>query len=623
MILCTLRIFSIFTILYLPQVVAVELQQEADQLIIVTGSHIPLTENQIGSSYTIITAAEIEQRQIVLVSDILKDVPGFAVSRSGGIGTQTQIRVRGAEANHLLVLIDGIEANDLSSGEFDFAHLLAGDIERIEIIRGPQSALYGSDALAGVVNIITKQGDAPTTLSGRFESGLPNRVYGSGGLSVRDAKYYYSMQAAYLNTSGNNIAMDGNEEDAYNNVTFSFKTGIDTTDNLKFDSSGRFTRSSSEFDEFDFINNRVIDADLESKIEQDYLQGSMSFNLFENKWQHLVGAAFSSMQSDTFNQGIEIGGNKSKKLKFNYQTNIHFETPIFPYITHSGTFAVEYEKDSFIGRRLRASSLVAGYQASVWQRLFLTMNVRNDDNSDFKDSTTYRMTAAYTLPEFNARLHASYGTGVKTPTFYERFGSFLEFVGNPDLKPEENRSWDIGIEQSFWHSKAKIGLTYFNAKLEDEINGFNRLPSGGFTAINMDGTSRRQGIEVIADINLLENTELTSSYSWLDATQPSGAMESREVRRPRHSANVNLVHTFLNQKAQVNLNFSFTGEQIDAGMVLDDYMLVNVAASYDISDNISLYSRIENIFDKNYQDILGYQPPGVAGILGVKITFQQ
>ena len=217
--------------------------------LIVTGTLTPITIDEIGSSYTVITEEQIEQRQAVLVSDLLRDVPGFAVSRSGVVGSQTQVRVRGAEANQLLVLIDGVEANDIAgSGEFNFAHLLTTNIARIEIIRGPQSALYGSDALAGVINIITKKGSGPTTLSGYVEAGSFGTFHDGGGISGSGERYHYNLYGSYLSSSGTNIAPSGDEDDGYDNGTISFSAGVTPFDNLKFDFTGRHTEASNEFD---------------------------------------------------------------------------------------------------------------------------------------------------------------------------------------------------------------------------------------------------------------------------------------------------------------------------------------------------------------------------------------
>lgn len=624
---------------------------DLDELI-VTGTLTPITIDEIGSSYTVITEEQIEQRQAVLVSDLLRDVPGFAVSRSGVVGSQTQVRVRGAEANQLLVLIDGVEANDIAGGgEFNFAHLVTTNIARIEIIRGPQSALYGSDALAGVINIITKKGSGPTTLSGYAEAGSFGTFHGGGGISGSGERYHYNLYGSYLSSSGTNIAPSGDEDDGYDNGTISFSAGVTPLDNLKFDITGRHTEANNETDAASDTTVFIVDADNETETSQDYLRGQATFSLFNRAWEHIAGAAITSTENDNFTSGVETSSTQGKKFRFDYQTNLYFDTSSFADATHVLTLGIDHEKDLFTQRgtaftsfgvtfdpnqkqNAKTTGIFAGYRVGLWQRLFLSGSVRHDNNSEFKDTTTYRVTAAYKLTDLGTRFHGSYGTGVKRPTFSDRFGFFeATFIGNPDLRPEKSKSWDIGIEQALWNGKANVGLTYFHSRLEDEINGFF-FTGTGFTAVNVSGISKRQGVEVTTDARLTDNLNLSASYTWLDATQPDATGDQiMEVRRPRNTASINLNYAFLDDRANANLNASFTGKQSDDSFLpvfpftqtrvkLGSYTLVNLTGSYKITDKLSLYGRVENLLDKDYEDVFSFQTPGVSGIVGLNMTFQ-
>ncbi|MCH8263613.1 MAG: TonB-dependent receptor [Proteobacteria bacterium] len=616
---------------------------DLDELI-VTGTLTPITIDEIGSSYTVITEEQIEQRQAVLVSDLLRDVPGFAVSRSGVVGSQTQVRVRGAEANQLLVLIDGVEANDIAGGgEFNFAHLVTTNIARVEIIRGPQSALYGSHALAGVINIITKKGSGPTTLSGYAEAGSFGTFHGGGGISGSGERYHYNLYGSYLSSSGTNIAPSGDEDDGYDNGTISFSAGVTPFDNLKFDFTGRHTEASNEFDAQDFVvTGFAVDADNKSETSQDYLRGQATFSLFNRAWEHIAGAAITSTENDNFTSGVETSSTQGKKFRFDYQTNLYFDTSSFADATHVLTLGIDHEKDLFTQRGMpgffgdpnqkqnaKTTGIFAGYRVGLWQRLFLSGSVRHDNNSEFKDTTTYRVTAAYKLTDLGTRFHGNYGTGVKRPTFGDMFGFFAAtFIGNPDLRPEKSRSWDVGVEQDLWNGKANVGFTYFHSRLEDEINGFF-FTGTGFTAVNVSGVSKRQGVEITTDAKLTDNLELSAAYTWLDATQPNATGDQiMEIRRPRNTASINLNYAFLNDRANANLNISHTGTQKDTNFAtlttvdLDSYTLVTLATSYRIMKNISIYGKVENLLDEDYQDIFGFQTPGVSGIVGINMNFQ-
>jgi vitamin B12 transporter len=262
--------------------------------------------------------------------------------------------------------------------------------------------------------------------------------------------------------------------------------------------------------------------------------------------------------------------------------------------------------------------------------------VRHDNNKDFRNATTYRTTATYLLDELGLRLHANYGTGGKNPTFIERFGFFASslffpFNGNPDLNPEKSRGWEIGFDKSFLDNKVNIGITYFDEKLKDEINGFVfDLTTFTTTAINETGSSKRKGLELTGRTILSEDWSLNANYTYLDADQPDGLGGSeREIRRPKNMANVNVNYDFLENKANLNLNINYNGKQDDfffappffarETVSLDSFTLVNVTASYKYSDLITIYGRIENLLDDNYEEVLGFQGTGIGAFGGIKI----
>ncbi|MFQ5660642.1 MAG: TonB-dependent receptor plug domain-containing protein [Gammaproteobacteria bacterium] len=623
------------------------------ETLIVTASRTPLPASQIGSSFTVIRDEQLRDRQVAPVSEVLRDVPGFAVSRSGVLGSATQIRVRGAEANQVLVLIDGVEANDpAQGGEFNFANLLTSEIERIEVIRGPQSALWGSDALAGVINIISKRGQGALTVSGFSEGGSFGTTNSGGTLSGGGENYHFNVSGSYLKSSGSNISRQGNEDEGYENGTVSFNGGVTLFGGLSLELSGRHTDATNQFDDIDFfVTGLPMDTNNETETNQDYGKVQAKLTLFDGLWQHILAAAITSTDNDNFADGLAGSSTGGEKYKYDYQTNLFFDTSLFTAASHTLTLAVDYEKEDFTqrgqagffgdpnqDRDISTTGLVAEYRMVLWDQLSLSGSVRHDNNSDFANTTTYRATGAYTVKALGSRLHGSYGSGSKNPTFTERFGFFATsltpFVGKAGLKPEKSHGWEIGIDQQILNERAQLGVTYFNEKLRDEINGFVFDGTlGAFTAANVNGASKRQGVEVAGELALLDNLHLSGSYTYVDATQPDvTGRQVREVRRPMHTASVNLGYRFFHDRAKLNLNINYTGPQQDdffppfpkpvQRVTLDDYTLVDLAGSYQVTEHISLYGRIENLLDDNYEDVFGFQTPGIAGFAGIRFTFQ-
>ncbi|MCH7697136.1 MAG: TonB-dependent receptor [Proteobacteria bacterium] len=651
------NIFFLFIIISIIPGLALSADNSEDlEIMLVTASRTPVSTNQIGSSFTVIDARQLKNRQLVSISEILRDVPGFSVSRNGVLGSSTQIRVRGSEANQVLVFIDGVEVNDLAQGgEFNFAHLLTSDIERIEVIRGPQSALWGSDALAGVINITSKRGAGPVSFSGFVEGGSFGTKRGGGNISGSGKNYHFNLAGSIIDSDGENISRQGDEDDGYENTSLSFSAGYEPNDDFSLSVTGRYTDATNQFDSIDFfVTGLPTDADNETDTVQYYGRIQAKLSLFNDQWQHILGSSISSTDNENFSAGIETTSNEGKKYKFDYQTNFFLETTDILNASHTFTFALEHEKEEFKQRgtatpfgdpnqdlQMDTTSIVGDYRVNVLDDLSLSGSVRHDINSDFQGSTTYRTTAAFVYPQTGTRLHASYGTGVKNPSFTERFGFFatsiMPFVGNASLKPEQSRGWEIGVDQMFMDEKIRLGFVYFNERLQDEINGFVFDASigafGGFTAQNVSGRSNREGVEVTAAIKLLDGLQLRGAYTYTDATEPDATgRQIQEVRRPHHIASLNMDYVFFNERAGLNLNINYNGEQIDLffppfpnpqqRVKLASFTLVSLTGSYQMNQNISLYGRIENLLDEEYEEVFGFQTPGIGVFAGVRFALQ-
>jgi vitamin B12 transporter len=628
----------------------------AMETVIVSASRIPVQSHEVGSAVTVIGREELERRQLAPLSEVLRDVPGLAVSRSGVLGSFTQIRVRGAEAAQVMVLIDGVEANDIAQGSaFNFAHLLAADVEQVEVVRGPQSSLWGSDALAGVISIRTRRGDGAPSLSGFAEGGSFGTGYGGGSVSAGGDRWHFHGGGSWLESRGSDVSRGPGERDGYSNATLTASAGSEVTKHLSFEISVRHVDTRSEFDgaiDFDPDSPQAglpVDSDDRTESRQTYAGAKARLRLLEGRWLHSLAGGFTGSDNDNFSGGIDAGRSRGRKYKLDYQTSLFLDTPQFGNASHSVTFAMDYEFEDFAQRGtatpfgdpnqdldMESTGLVAEYRVSFGERLFLSAGGRHDDNSDFRDDATWRVTGSWLLPESGTRLRGSYGTGSKNPTFTDRFGFFAGtpfFVGNPRLKPQRSEGWEAGLDQEFADRRLRFEFTYFRHRLHDEIDGFFFDPAlNAFTARNVDGTSRRQGIEISAAVSLSPGLEAHGSYTWLDATEPdAGGRQVREARRPRHSGSANLNYAFVGGRGNLNLNVNHTGAQQDVffpppffiqrRLVLEGFTLVSLAGSWMLTDRVALYGRVENLLDERYEEVLGYRGPGIGAWAGVRINF--
>ena len=601
--------------------------------VVVSASRVAEPADEVGSAVSVITAEDIVRLQARTVSDVLQTAPGVAVSRSGPTGSLTQVRMRGAEANQTLVLIDGMEVNDPSGGsEFDFANLLAADIERIEILRGPQSAMYGSDAIGGVINIVTRKGRGPATARLSVEAGSFGTQQGSVGVSGSGERYHYAISGTGFTTQGVSIApeAEGNTEaDGYRNQTYSARLGATLVPDLEIELTGRYVKSLIQTDSQPSVAGtiRTVDANQWTDTIQRTGRAQMTYTAFDGAWEQIVGAGYNSETSDSLTNGRVTYEADGTKTRFDYQSNVFFDTPSVAGAAHTVTFLAESENEAQVTGSSYGNTdlditnygLVGAYKVGLWDRLFLSASLRHDLNDIFDDDTTSRGTAAYRIESTGSRLHASYGTGAKNPTLTELYGSGPNFVPNPNLRPEKSRGWDAGIEQRLWGGKASVDLTYFQNRITDLIQG------SGNSAVNLSGVSRIQGFETTARVAVTERIDLKAQYTFTDGNDAKGGAL---VRRPKHTVHADAGYRFLEDRAAVNLGVDYVGDQRDTeysnyfgtkkAVVLDNHVLVGVNASYKVTETAEIYGRVENLLDTDYQNVLGYDNPGIGFYVGFR-----
>jgi len=638
----SIMVGSVMFALFSHQVLAEE-ALELETLLVTAGLQ-PISIRDVASSVTVITREEIEQRQVKYLSDLLRDVPGFSVSQAGGAGSQTQVRVRGAEANQLLVLMDGVRANDpAASGEFQYQFALTSNIERIEIIRGPQSATWGNDAMAGVINIIRRKDVKSSYLSGNLEAGSFNSVnLGVDGGYSGDV-FQLSGGLSYLDTDGTNISRTGNERDGAENLTGNIALEFDAGDSFSFRFSGQTVEASNEFDDIDYVNTGLpTDADRLTESRQNYLAGELRFEPLQSPWSGSFSVNRMDSDNDNFADGLWTGSTAAETLEFRLRGGAVFGDER----NHRLGFALDREdvdfsqrgEASFFGDPNQDQSYdVNGYALEYVGKpstgFTWTLSGRLDDYSDFDNATTWQLAASYQLSPA-LRLRGSVGTGSKAPTFTERYGYYEDlFIGNPDLKPESSQGWEIGMDSNWAEGKYQFQLAYFDQDLQDEIDGFVFDPETFlFTALNKDSDSSRKGIEAVFDTRLAKSFTLTASYTYTDATEMDAMGQPvREVRRPKHMASVSANYYFGDDRGNLNLNLNYAGSQQDIfyspetftseRVDMDAYTVVDVAAAWKLTRSLEITARISNLLDEEYEEVLGFVRPGRAVYAGLRGRF--
>lgn len=579
-------------------------------------------------SATVISAADLENRQTRNIEDVLRDVPGVAV---GAVPGMTQVRLRGTEANHVLVLVDGIELSDPGSGEFDLGTLQAEIGSRIEVLRGPQSALYGNDAIGGVIAYDSATFDGVAV---RLEGGTNNTVDAAARWGTTGERFAASLSAVAVTTDGEPNARAGTRDIGRDSYTVSGKVTAAIAGNVMLRGVGRYVLTEGDFNEQDFgfgspTEGFVIDSP-GTGFDSKSLSGLIGVRLeaLEGAWVHDLSAQFTDAERATTQPAGFPSSTESDRFKVSYISAYDFGGT-----GHSLTFAADYEVEgynnvlTFDDRKETENLGLVGEYRFAGDRFDLSAAIRHDINDLFEDATTFRLGAGFDVTG-STRLRGAVGTGVKNPTLNELFGFFDGvFVGNSGLEPEESFSWEVGLDQSIGGDAARVSVTYFNAELDSEI--FTSFPPPNFIASpgNRTTESTQQGVEVAISARLGPQWSLDASYTWLDAEENG----STEVRRPETTASAALTWTAPGDRASATLLVRHNGEMLDSDFTtgafpapvttLDDFTLVNLNARYEIADNLQLFARAENLLDEVYEQVFTFVSPGRRVVAGFSARF--
>ena len=614
-----------------------------------TAHHLKLKKDQSGINTSFLSLPTLFDNVPIDLSEKLRGHPGLSISRTGQPGALTQIRIRGAEANHTLVLIDGIEVNDPATGnEYNFGNSTHLAIKSVEVVRGPMTSRYGSEAVGGLVAIETlnpaAQEDRATVYAATGSQNQKEISISAGLASTANVQAGLTVSAS--GSDGYNVSNFGSEKDGSDRANLIGQMDFQVSEGLSLGLVLLANQTNTMGDEQDFrfpatpTQGLVIDADEETLFDQTTLGISTMKNgeVFKQRASFSQLSSSTSFEKDSALQ-TRIEGERSQ---FGYQ--ISRPVNLISGSTQSVELGLQYENLRFSNFSLglpganyeQQDDQLSVYGEYILQRdsSNLSGSIRKDKNSNFSDSVSYNLAftveliSADSTSSWGSYLHASTGTGVANPTFFEMFGFIpSSFKGNKDLEPEHSNSWDVGISIRSDDSRWVADLTYFKANLEKEI--FTAYDPETFvaSALNSEDDSDRSGIEISLSASFSNDTDITAGYTYLESKDSNSR---KEVRRPQNSGFVRVISMFHADKGTSVLSYSYTGEQADSEFVyatpadrvdLDSYGLLDVDLGYEISDSFTVFFSASNILDTEYVEVFGYRSPGRTLKLGVRATF--
>jgi vitamin B12 transporter len=626
----SLSLIAVFVPLSISVAVANDATGDELETLVVTATRIPTPELDVASSITVISADDIAARQIRTLPDLLKEVPGLNVIQTGGPGGQTSVFMRGTNSNHTKVLVDGIDVSDPSNpgGAFDFGQFLTQDIQSVEILRGPQSGLYGSDAIGGVINIITKSGSGPAQFNAGVEAGSFDTFNQAGSISGSLEQFHYAATLEHFHAGETPVTPldllppgQPRIDDYDDNLTASTKLGLNVTDQFDLGLVARYTDSHLRITGENY-NNFPATPDTSQSANntlQYYTRATAHLLALDGALEQTVGAAYSNVKSSQYSPDNPAAYLYGEREKYDWQGILKVAAD------QQLVLGAEHQRDEITQPISAATNINSGYaelQSSFGGRLFDTISVRYDDNDRFGSQFTYRLAPAYLIEETGTKLKASVGTGFKAPTLSQMFQNFPEFdfFGNPNLKPETSLGYDAGFEQSLVGNMLRIGVTYFRNNIKNLIDD-----NADFTSYTNIGRAVTDGVESFVSYQPLQSLTLRLDYTYLQATDE--ILNEELLRRPKHKGSLNaawqatsrlsLNATLLSVSSWIDGNRDFSIPRLTA----PGYTTVDLAASYDLTSHWALFGRIANLFNRHYQNPDGFMQPTVGAFAGVKAKF--
>jgi len=569
----------------------------------------------------VLTSEEMDQKQHRTVADALTEIPGVDVRRTGGPGAVTSVFLRGMDSDHTLVLIDGIEFNDPSSPNRAafLDHLTLDNVERIEVLRGPQSTLYGSDAIGGVINIISKRGQGDPAHELWAEGGRYSTLRGGISSAGGGERFDYSVSGSYTDTDSFSArSIPGEERDPYRNRSVAGRFGFDSGNGFEVDLFVRHLDAESAFDSFAAEPGNFNDA------RQSMVKIEPRLSLFDDRWQQRWSLQTTRHERDTTGDFPSVAKGQLSGVEWRNDLILNEE--------HTLTLGADgaWEKGEFRGFSsfdddARSLGLYAQDQWKLGTQWSGTVGVRVDDHDSFGSESTYRVAIGYRIRESGTTLRASLGTGFKAPSVSELHDSEC---GNPDLNPETSRGFDLGVEQRWGNRGGSAGATLFRNRIDNQILAEfdpNTFACLGYS--NLDEAETR-GVEAFGHVEPVKNLAIRVSYTYTDTEAkgtPAGFLLSEGsslLLRPEHKGSLGVRQRLAGGVAGITLDLLYVGKRDDpTGMEADEYWLANLAGSWNVADRVQLFARVENLLDEDYEDVLGFNTAGASGYLGVRVRF--
>jgi vitamin B12 transporter len=595
---------------------AEETDAEAVKLdtIIVEGSRLNQTEAEIGTSVSVITSEEIEKLGFDFALDAVAAAPGVTINQNGSFGGTASVRIRGASSGQTLVLIDGVPVGDPSAtdGSFNFAYLDTENIERIEVLKGPQSVLWGSDAIGGVVSISTKKPDDSLSGSAFGEYGSYNTFRGGASVGNSNDMGDFRIAATGITSDGISKADEANgntEDDGYDSRTVSARGGLNLPSSIRLDGTLLWNDSEIDYDSYvGGAQGSVGDGD--ERTETETLSGNVSLKvpLLDGRFENLLMVGYSDISRENFTNGMQSYDADGDRTLYRYQGTFTIDG------RNKIAFGAEREETTANDQNASIDGLFGLYEFKPVEKLTLTGGLRVDDHDKFGSETTGRIAAAYAASE-QVIVRASWGQGFKAPSIFQST-YICTFCGltepNANLKPETSEAYDIGVDWSSADGHAQAGITYFDQETENMID-FSY--TAGYDNIALVDS---KGVELFGSYQFTNWLGVSANYAYIDAEDGNGNELSR---LPEHSGDVT-VSLDPEGPFSGNILVRYNGDEANTdGTTLDGWTRVDLTGSYDLTDRIELYGRIENLFDEHYQQILGYGTPGLSGTVGLRLRY--
>lgn len=586
----------------------------ADEPVVFSANRTPTDYAKVGSSVSVITEKDIDAQSKTYLQDYLMQVPGVSVTSAGGFGKTTTFQLRGFNQNYVKVLVDGMDMSDPAGTQTAtaFEHLLVGDVAQVEVLKGSQSTLYGGDALAGVISIDSKYATRPGLFqSGGAEYGTYNTwrgAYTAGYGAADGSNVAFTVQG--VNTDGFSAAVNQPEDDGYRNGTISGRGEYRISDTVTVFFAGRAMEAHNEYDSPPLDAFNVVD------ITQNAGRVGANVSLLDGHFVNTIAIQgmqvtrdYSTPPYSAWYDGDRVKGEYRGVFSFNKQLAI--------------VGGVDWERtgaENAFDTERRTAEVTSPYAQLIVEPidgLVLTGGARIDDHSMFGQFDTHRLTAAYLIPNTQTKLHASYGTGFRAPSLYELFDPYS---GNPNLKPETSKSWDVGFDQGFMNNRFGFGATYFNIDMTNRIDYVSVGWSGSY--VQVPGLTQTNGVELTAFAKLSAHLVLNGAYTYTGSEEPDG---TRVTRVPRHSLVLGLTAQPLD-KLSVNVTGQYLADNLDAvgypavDQKVDDYFLLSAKVGYEILPGTIAYVRGENLLDEKYTTIVNYANPGLTVFGGVQFA---